>query len=86
VVAVGLATASTTVPIEVNKFVRKGIRLLGSYGSKPRQDMPELLKLVERGIIDTQGSVTARYGLSQVNEALAVLGRGEVIGRSIVEF
>jgi len=86
VVAVGLSSASTTIPIEINRFVRKGIRLLGSYGARPRQDMPELLDLVQRRILDTTRSVTGRYGLRQVNEALGALERGEVIGRSILEF
>jgi succinate semialdehyde reductase (NADPH) len=86
VVAVGLASASTTIPIELNKFIRKGIRLLGSYGSKPRQDMPELLDLVSRGIIDTKRSVTDRYGLKQVNDALGALEKGEILGRSILVF
>jgi S-(hydroxymethyl)glutathione dehydrogenase/alcohol dehydrogenase len=86
VVAVGLSSASTTIPIEINRFVRKGIRLLGSYGARPRQDMPELLDLVQRRIFDTTRSVTGRYGLRQVNEALGALERGEILGRSILEF
>jgi len=86
VVAVGLASASTTIPVELNKFIRKGIRLLGSYGAKPRQDMPELLDLVNRGIIDARRSVTERYSLKQVNDALGALERGEILGRSILVF
>jgi S-(hydroxymethyl)glutathione dehydrogenase/alcohol dehydrogenase len=84
VVAVGLASASSTISVEQNKFIRKGIRLLGSYGSKPRQDMPELLDLVNRGIIKTEGSVTDRRRLEQVNDALGALERGEILGRSIL--
>jgi succinate semialdehyde reductase (NADPH) len=86
VVGVGLASATTVIPLETNKFVRKGIRLLGSYGGKPRQDMPELLTLVQRGILDTKKSVTARYKLDGVNDALDALERGETLGRSIIEF
>jgi S-(hydroxymethyl)glutathione dehydrogenase/alcohol dehydrogenase len=86
VVAVGLSSASTTIPIEVNRFVRKGIRLLGSYGARPRQDMPELLDLVQKGILDTTRLVTDRYDLPQVNDALGALERGEITGRSILEF
>lgn len=85
VVAVGLSSASTTIPVELNKFVRKGIKLLGSYGAKPRQDMPELLDLVNRGIIDTKRSVTSRFNLKQVNDALGSLERGEILGRSILK-
>jgi len=44
-----------------------------------------LLDLVQRRILDTTRSVTGRYGLRQVNEALGALERGEVIGRSILE-
>ena len=86
VVAVGLASATSTIPVEQNKFIRKGIKLLGSYGAKPRQDVPELLDMVNRGIINTKGSVTKRYRLNQVNEALGALERGEILGRSILVF
>ena len=85
VVAVGLSSSTTTVPVELNKFVRKGIKLLGSYGARPRQDMPELLNLVRRGILDAKRSVTVRYTLPKVNDALDALDRGTVIGRSILE-
>ena len=84
VVAVGLSAASTTIPVELNRFVRKGIRLLGSYGARPRQDMPELLDLVNRGILNTKNSVTGRFSLMQVNDALNLLERGEIVGRSIL--
>jgi S-(hydroxymethyl)glutathione dehydrogenase/alcohol dehydrogenase len=86
VVAVGLSSATTTIPVELNRFVRKGIRLLGSYGARPRQDMPELLSLVHRGILDAKRSVTTRYALAKVNDALDALDKGAVIGRSILEF
>ncbi len=86
VVGVGLSSSTAVIPVETNKFVRKGIRLLGSYGSRPRQDMPELLTLASKGLIDTKSSVTTRYKLEEVNEALGFLDRGETIGRSIIEF
>jgi S-(hydroxymethyl)glutathione dehydrogenase/alcohol dehydrogenase len=84
VVAVGLGSATTTISIELNKFVRKGVRLLGSYGGRPRQDMPELLELAKAGAIDLKRSVTRSYFIEQVNDSLSALDRGEVLGRSIL--
>jgi S-(hydroxymethyl)glutathione dehydrogenase/alcohol dehydrogenase len=85
VVGVGLSSSTTVIPVEINKFVRKGIKLLGSYGARPRQDMPELLRLAERGLLDTKSSVTAKHKLDAVNDALGLLERGETLGRSILE-
>ncbi len=85
VVGVGLSSSTTIIPVEVNKFVRRGVRLLGSYGAKPRQDMPELLTLVERGVLDAKKSVTAKYRLEGVNDALDTLERGDTLGRSVLE-
>ncbi len=85
VVGVGLSSSTTVIPVEVNRFVRRGVRLLGSYGASPRQDMPELLTLVEKGVLDAKRSVTAKYKLEGVNDALDTLDRGETLGRSVLE-
>ncbi len=49
---------------------------LGSFGST-RRDLDEVIGLVQSGRLDLSGSVTGRFPLSAVNEALETLGRGE---------
>ena len=86
-VAIGLpAGASVTFPTEIGKLVRREIRLIGSYGGRPSSDMPELIKLVEGGLVNFERTITRRYPLEQVNEAFDALRRGEIVGRSVIEF
>jgi 2-desacetyl-2-hydroxyethyl bacteriochlorophyllide A dehydrogenase len=49
---------------------------LGSFGST-RRDVDEVIGLVQSGRLDLSGSVTGRFPLAAVNEALEILERGE---------
>jgi threonine dehydrogenase-like Zn-dependent dehydrogenase len=49
---------------------------LGSFGST-RRDLDHVVELVASGRLDLSGSVTGRFPLSAVNEALETLDRGE---------
>jgi succinate semialdehyde reductase (NADPH) len=84
VVIVGIAPGSTTVPIEITRLVRRGIRVIGSYGARVRQDMPVLLRLAQTGAVDPGRTITRRYALEQTPSAFDALNRGEVVGRAIV--
>jgi S-(hydroxymethyl)glutathione dehydrogenase/alcohol dehydrogenase len=87
VVAIGLPPgAAVTFPVEISKLVRREIRLIGSYGGRPSNDMPELIKLVEGGRVNIERTITRRYPLERVNEAFDALRRGEIVGRSVVDF
>jgi succinate semialdehyde reductase (NADPH) len=57
---------------------------MGSYGSRVRTDLPELLALAARGQVSVSQPITRRYLLDQVDEAYAALQRGEIIGRAII--
>lgn len=83
-VAVGIAPAGATAPVEITRLVRRSLRIVGSYGARVRSDMPSLLALVESGVIDPAASVTRRFPLSDAAEAYAALDRREVVGRAIV--
>ena len=48
---------------------------LGSFGST-RRDLDEVIGLVQTGRLDLSGSVTGRFPLSAVNEAIETLDRG----------
>lgn len=84
VVVIGIAPGTTAASIEITRLVRRGIQLMGSYGSRVRTDLPELLALTARGQVSASQPITRRYRLEQVDEAYAALQRGEIIGRAIV--
>ena len=87
VVMIGIASAGETVPLEITRIVRRGIRIMGSYGARAGTDMTQILNLVERGVVDVSPKIiTRRYGIEQVNDAYDALGRGEVVGRALIEF
>jgi S-(hydroxymethyl)glutathione dehydrogenase/alcohol dehydrogenase len=83
-VAVGIAPVDVRTPIDVTRLVRRGLRITGSYGARPRSDMPSLLALVERGILRPDQSVSARFSLEDAQTAYDALDRREIVGRAIV--
>ncbi len=83
-VIVGVAAPKVVAPIEILRIVRRGIRVVGSYGCRVRTDMPELLALAAGGAVDLRAAVSRRYRLSEINEAYHAMERGEIIGRAIV--
>ncbi|MFQ6019164.1 MAG: zinc-binding dehydrogenase [Dehalococcoidia bacterium] len=84
VVVVGIGAGAAAVSIEITRLVRRGIRLIGSYGAKVRSDLPELLRLVAAGRIDVSRPISRRYSLAELNEAYGALSKGEITGRAIV--
>jgi S-(hydroxymethyl)glutathione dehydrogenase/alcohol dehydrogenase len=83
-VVVGVAPAGSTAPIELGRLVRRGIRLVGSFGCRVRADMPEIIRLASDGKIELRRPVTRRYRLEEAQEAFDALGRGDIVGRAIV--
>lgn len=83
-VMVGIAAAGVTAPIEITRLVRRGIRIIGSYGARTRTDLPAVLALARQGRFQLPQTVTRRYTLDDVNEAYGALDRGEIVGRAVV--
>jgi len=83
-VMVGIAPAGVTAPVEITRIVRRGIRIIGSYGARTRIDLPAVLRLVAQGYLDADRAVTRRYALDEVDTAYQALNRGEIVGRAIV--
>ena len=83
-VAVGIAPVGMTAPVEITRLVRRGLQITGSFGARPRTDMPLLLALVERGVVEPTGAITRRFPLEQAAEAYAALDRREIVGRAIL--
>jgi S-(hydroxymethyl)glutathione dehydrogenase/alcohol dehydrogenase len=83
-IAVGIAAGRTTAPVEITRLVRRGLRIIGSYGARTRADMPEIIRLAERGTFRLETFVTRRYALNEAEAAYQALSRGEIAGRAVV--
>jgi succinate semialdehyde reductase (NADPH) len=83
-VAVGIAPGKTTAPVEITRLVRRGLRVIGSYGARTRADMPEIIRLAARGAFRPETIVTKRFPLVEADAAYQALARGEIVGRAIV--
>ncbi|MEO8256299.1 MAG: zinc-binding dehydrogenase [Acidobacteriota bacterium] len=83
-VAVGIAPGKTTAPVEITRLVRRGLRIIGSYGARTRADMPEIIRLAARGTFRPDRIVTRRFSLEEADAGYQALARGEIIGRAIV--
>jgi succinate semialdehyde reductase (NADPH) len=84
VVCVGIGAGAATAEIEITHLVRRGIRLIGSFGARTRADMPRVIELVASGAIDLGALISARVNLEAADEIYGALDRGEVRGRALV--
>jgi succinate semialdehyde reductase (NADPH) len=85
VVVVGIAARGTTGEFDLATIARRKLQIKGSYGAKPRRDMPVLLDLVARGQLRPQDAISRRYPFEEVQEAFDALNRGEILGRAVVD-
>ena len=85
VVVVGIAPAGVTGAVDLSRLPRRKLRILGSYGARPRTDMPAILSLVERGALVPRDLVSVHYDLDGADGAYADLRRGAIIGRGVVD-
>ena len=83
-VAVGIAPIGELAQVEITRIVRRGLRIVGSYGGRPRTDMPRLLSLVEWGVLRPADAVTRRFALTEADEAYKALDARAIVGRAIV--
>ena len=76
----GATAAISTLPLHFEK------RLVGSHGgeSRPDVDIPRFVRLVQDGRLSFAGVVGRRYGLDEVNEAIADMTSGRLAGRAIL--
>jgi S-(hydroxymethyl)glutathione dehydrogenase/alcohol dehydrogenase len=85
-VPVGIAAGRTTAPVEITRLVRRGLRIVGSFGARTRADMPEILRLASLGAFRPESVITNRFSLEQADVAYQTLSRGEIVGRALVVF
>ncbi len=79
VVLVGLMAVGKKAPVHIAKVVRAGITLVGSYGARPRVDLPKVISLVERGLLKPEELAGPIYRLDQINEAVEALRSGKAV-------
>ena len=86
VVVVGAGRAEHQVEFSPFELLFEGKKIIPSlYGSAdPPRDFPRLIALWRAGRLDLEGMVSHRLRLEQVDDALAALGRGDVIRQVIV--
>ncbi|CAM00713.1 Zn-dependent alcohol dehydrogenase [Saccharopolyspora erythraea NRRL 2338] len=85
IVVVGIAPRGTSGEFDLATIARRKLQIKGSYGAKPRRDMPVLLDLVARGLLRPQDAISRRYSFDQVQDAYDALRRGETVGRAVVD-
>jgi S-(hydroxymethyl)glutathione dehydrogenase/alcohol dehydrogenase len=83
-VAIGIAAGRAAASLEITRLVRRGIRVIGSYGGRTRADMPEILRLAGAGLFRAERMVTQRVPLAEANAAYQALDRGQIVGRAVV--
>jgi len=52
----------------------------------PDRDFPLFIDWAQKGVLDLDSMVTARYPLDQINEAINDLKNGKIFGRAIIDF
>jgi S-(hydroxymethyl)glutathione dehydrogenase / alcohol dehydrogenase len=87
VVVVGAGRTDQQVEFTPFELLFDGKQILGSlYGSADvRRDYARLLDLWRAGRLDLEGMITQRIGLDDIDDALAALGRGDVI-RQVISY
>ncbi len=82
---VGLSSKGSEASFDINSLVRRGVRIIGSYGAKPRIDLPEVITLASKGIINVDETISAEYKLEEINSAFDKLEEGGIKGRAIIK-
>ena len=85
VVVAGIAPTGVSGAVDLARLARRKLRVLGSYGGRPRTDMPSILRLVERGVLTPSELISVHYDLDGADDAYAALGRGQIVGRAVID-
>lgn len=84
-VPIGLGAGRQTAEVEINRTVRRSQSILGSYGARTRQDLPAVVDLAARGIINYDDLVTRRFSLDEAAAGYEALRNRAVQGRAVVD-
>lgn len=84
-VPIGLGAGVQTAQVEINRTVRRSQSIIGSYGARTRQDLPEVVRMAAAGQIRYRDIVTRRLPLENVAEGYDLLRQGAIQGRAVVD-
>lgn len=84
-VPIGLGAGVQTAEVEINRTVRRSQSIIGSYGARTRQDLPEVVRMAADGTIRYQEIVSQRFSLDDVARGYDLLRSGAVQGRGVVD-
>lgn len=84
-IPIGLGAGTKGAEVQINRTVRRSQSIVGSYGARTRVDLPAVVDMAQRGIIDVDGVVNQVFSLEQVNEGYDRLRAGTMTGRGVVD-
>ena len=84
-VPIGLGAGVQTAEVEINRTVRRSQSILGSYGSRTRQDLPAVVDLAARGVINYKDVVSRRFPLAEAGAGYEALRGRRIRGRAVVD-
>lgn len=84
-VPIGLGAGRQTAEVEINRTVRRSQSILGSYGARTRQDLPAVVDLAARGVINYDDLVTRRFSLDEAAAGYEALRNRAIQGRAVVD-
>ncbi|KAJ3681439.1 hypothetical protein LUZ60_015928 [Juncus effusus] len=84
-VMIGLASTNVVGEIDITRLVRRQVKIIGSYGARARQDLPQIVKLAETGIFNLKDSISRKCKFEEANSVYDDLDKGKIIGRAVVE-
>ncbi|XP_021733316.1 uncharacterized protein LOC110700134 [Chenopodium quinoa] len=83
-VMIGLADSRARGEIDINRLVRRQVKVIGSYGARARQDLPKIVKLAETGAFNLSSAVSKIYNFEEADKAYKDLSQGSIIGRAVI--
>ncbi|GAV61064.1 ADH_zinc_N domain-containing protein/ADH_N domain-containing protein [Cephalotus follicularis] len=84
-VMIGLAQSGAIGEVDINRLVRRKIKVIGSYGARARQDLPKIVKLAETGIFNLTNAVSRKYKIEEAGNAFHDLNQGNIVSRAVIE-
>lgn len=84
-VMIGLAATNVMGEVDITRLVRRQVKIIGSYGARARQDLPQIVKLAESGAFNLKNTISRKCKFEEANSAYEDLDRGKIVGRAVVE-
>jgi len=66
-------------------FTWNQVKIIGSYGARARQDLPQIVKLAERGAFNLQNTISRKCKFEEANDVYEDLNQGKIVGRAVIE-